>query len=346
MNINKSKISEAIDAGIIDESQAHKLEELWSTELNPKFSFVNILYYFGGLVAIGAMTLFMNIAWDTFGGLGIFGISVLYAAVGLNVMKRLHDNSYLIPAGIMATFIVVLTPLAIYGLQNGFGLWDESMGNYKDYHRYIKAQWLYMELGTLAVAAIMFYKYRYPFILMPVAITLWYLSMDVVAMMSGETSYMFNYKLRLLVSLYFGLLTIGLAVWIDIRTKSKIDYSFWLYLFGVIMFWAGMSFQHSDSQINKLIYCMINILMIFAGAMISRKVFVVFGALGIIGYLGMLSSTIFRDSIMFPISLTVIGFGIIYLGIQWQKNEERISKLLLSKMPEQIRETLININNR
>src|SRR6218665_815443 len=41
------------------------------------FGFVNVLYYFGGRLAIGALTLFMTRGWERFGAAGLLVISVV-----------------------------------------------------------------------------------------------------------------------------------------------------------------------------------------------------------------------------------------------------------------------------
>jgi hypothetical protein len=46
-------------------------------------------------------------------------------------------------------------------------------------------------------------------------------------------------------------------------------YAFWLYLFGVMTFWGGLSSQSSNSQLSHFIYCMINVVMIFVGVFLS-----------------------------------------------------------------------------
>ena len=113
-----------------------------------------------------------------------------------------------------------------------------------------------------------------------------------------------TWELRKLVSLYSGLLMIGLAFWVDIRSRHKADYAFWLYIFGVITFWGGLSSQSSDDELSKFIYFCINLLMIGVGALLIRRVFVVFGALGSCGYLGYLAFDVFSDSWLFPMTLT------------------------------------------
>ncbi|HTN32500.1 MAG TPA: DUF2157 domain-containing protein [Marinobacter sp.] len=338
MNITRKTLGDAAKENIISREQADALFEFFQTQYQdvPRFTFTHVLYYLGGLIAIGAMTLFMNLGWESFGGAGIVFISVLYAVAGLAITNVFARKNLIIPAGICATFVVCLTPLAIYGLQQWLGVWpDESV--YREYHQYVKWHWLYMELGTLAVGVAMAWKYKYPFLIMPVAITLWYLTMDITAIISGGD---FTWELRKLVSLYSGLVMIGLAFWVDIRSRRTADYSFWLYIFGVIAFWGGLSFQYSDNELSKFIYFCINLLMIGVGVLLVRRVFVIFGALGSCGYLGYLASKVFTDSWLFPISLTIIGLAIIYLGVLWQKHEKAITAKSRSMLPLPFRELL------
>jgi len=252
MEVTKKKLEDAADENIISIQQVDALYDYLVNQSQdvPSFTFTHVLYYLGGLIAIGAMTLFMSLSWESFGGAGIFFISLLYAGVGLKLSDTFAAKSLTIPAGICATFVVCLTPLAIYGLQQWLGVWpDESV--YRDYHRYIQWHWLYMELGTLAIGVIVAWKYKYPFLIMPIAVTLWYITMDIAAIISGGD---LTWELRSLVSLYSGLLMIGLAFWIDVRSHEKADYAFWVYIFGVIAFWGGLSSQYSDSEISKFIY--------------------------------------------------------------------------------------------
>ncbi len=338
MDVTKKKLNDAAAENIISLQQVDPLYEFLDAQSQgvPKFTSTHVLYYLGGLIAIGAMTLFMNLGWESFGGAGILSISALYAVIGLKITNVLSAKSLAIPAGICATLVVCLTPLAIYGLQQWLGVWpDESV--YRDYHRYIKWHWLYMELGTLAVGVIIAWKYKYPFLIMPIAVTLWYMTMDITAMISGED---ITWELRTLVSLYSGLLMVGLAFWVDIRTHHKADYAFWIYIFGVIAFWGGLSFQHSDNELSKFIYFCINLLMIGVGVLLIRRVFVVFGAIGSCGYLGHLAYDVFSDSWLFPIALTAIGLGIIYLGILWQKHEKTITQKSRLLLPVRLRELL------
>lgn len=340
MNLTRAHLDKAAQRGVIAPDQADALWAFLSecpTD-TPSFCFTHILYYLGGLIAIGAMTLFMTLGWERFGGWGLFFIALAYAAAGIWLTEFLLNRPRLsIPAGICAAFVVALTPLAIYGLQAALGFWVEGR-TYREYHTHIDWRWILLELGTLTAGAVMLWRYHLPFLVMPVAVTLWYMSMDLTPFLFGEADA--NWDLRKFVSLWFGLLMILLAFWVDVRTRHEKDYPFWLYLFGVLAFWCGLSLMRSDSELNKFIYLCINLLMIVVGATLSRRVFAVFGGLGSAGYVGYLAYEVFKDSMIFPFVLTAIGLSLIYLGIVWQQHEQGISSRLRALLPAPMRELI------
>jgi len=338
MKITRTHLGAAVENNILSQDQADALLEFLKKEpsVGPSFDFTHVLYYLGGLIAIGAMTLFMNLGWESFGGWGILVISLVYAGIGLTLTGLFQRKGYAVPAGICATFVVALTPLAIYGLQRAMGWWpDDSV--YREYHLYIKWHWLFMEFGTLIVGVIVAWRYKYPFLIMPIAVTLWYMSMDIAAMLAGGRP---EFELRVLVSMYFGLLMVLLAFWVDLRARKTADYAFWLYIFGVMAFWGGMTAQESNSELSKFIYFCINLFMIGVGVLLVRRVFVVFGAIGCSIYLGYLAWDVFKGSWLFPITLTAMGLGIVCLGILWQKNEKKITAKARRVLPLALRELL------
>jgi hypothetical protein len=174
---------------------------------------------------------------------------------------------------------------------------------------------------------------------MPIAVTLWYMSMDFARFLQGDTG-RYDWELNKLVSLYFGLAMTLLAFWVDLRSRGSRDYAFWLYIFGVITFWGGLSSMSSDSELSKLVYCGINVLLMLIGSVLGRRVFAVFGGLGVAFYLGHLSQKVFKDSLLFPFALSLIGIAIICLGVLWQRREAQWSAQLRGFLPVAVRELL------
>lgn len=195
-----------------------------------------------------------------------------------------------------------------------------------------------MEFATLAAGAVALWRYRLPFLVMPIAVTLWYMSMDRAPFLSGGDSTAFLSDRGRLVSIYFGLAMTVLALLVDARSRNSKDFAFWLYCFGVLTLWGGLSSMRAQGELNGFLHCCVNLLMIAIGAALSRRVFAVFGGLGVAFYLGHLSHTIFKDSMLFPVALAAIGLAIIAAGVYWQRDEEGIGHLLRSLLPARVRE--------
>lgn len=342
MEVSRRDLEAAAEAGLVEPART---EPLWAflqardgQAHRPQFRAAHILYYLGGLIAIGAMTLFMTLGWQRFGGAGIAVIACAYAAGALAAADwLLRRQGQPIPAGLLAALAVALVPLAVYGIQAAAGWWPDALAA-REYHRRIDPRWMTMELATLAAGAAVLWRWKLPFSVMPVAATLWYLTMDLAPLIAGQPDV--EWELRKLVSLYTGLALICLAFWVDVRSRRGPDFAFWLYLAGVLAFWGGLSSMHSESEWSKLGYGLINLAMIAVGAVLSRRVFAVFGGLGVAFYLGHLSWGLFRDSLIFPFALTLIGLGIIGAGLWWQKHEAALTLRLRGALPSALRELL------
>jgi hypothetical protein len=344
MRITRALLDEAADRGLIGRAQSGAL---WAflverEHATPTFKPAHILYYLGGMIAIGAMSLFMTLGWERFGGGGLLLVSAGYGIVALALTEFLLRRRQLaLPAGITAALAMAMVPLAVYGAQHALGWWpdgDSTKWTYRDYHTRIDWRWLMMELATLAAGAILLRRYRLPFLLMPVAVTLWYMSMDLTPLLFGGEAVAFFSNRGKLVSTAFGLAMILAAFGVDVRSRSRRDFAFWLYVFGVLAFWGGLTSMDSSSEFGKFLYCCTNLLMIAIGAALSRRVFAVFGGAGVALYLGHLSHSVFKDSMLFPVALTAIGLAVIGVGILWQRREAAMGAWLRSFLPTPVRE--------
>lgn len=335
MQITRELLDRAVERAIVSREQADALWGFLKTAApahtgGPGFTFTNVLYYFGGMLAIGAMTLFMTLGWQAFGGWGMFAIAAMYAGAALLGSRYLLGKNLPTPAGILGALAIALVPLALYGLENGLGMWPIDRP-YRDYHYWIDWRWAIMELGTLAAGAVVLFFFRMPFAMMPIAVTLWYMSMDFAPLLAGGADV--DWKFRKLVSLIFGLVMIAVALCVDVRSRRQPDYSFWLYLFGTLAFWGSLSMYDSDNQFGRFLYALLNVGLIFLGAVLARRVFTVCGGFGVFGYLGYLSYRLFKDSLMFPIALTVLGLALVAAGVWWQRHEHEIRARFRTMFP-------------
>lgn len=337
-NISKRDFERAAQAGVISVGQVDALWAFLSGTAveRPGFRPAHILYYLGGFVAIGALSLFVTLAWKDWAGLPMLTVAVLFAVIGVALTHWFLARRLAIPAGITITFAVSTVPLAVYSIQHVLGFWEGGDAP-ADFHVYIDWRWIFMELATLAAAATALWRYRMPFTVFVVGVIFWYLSMDLVPFLFHDADD--DWQLRETVTLCMGILTTAMAFWVDVRSQRQQDYAFWLYFFGVAMFWGGLTAQHSDSEFNKFMYLLINLGLLTLGALLMRRVFAVFATFGIAAYLFHLSE-IFSSSLLFPVLLAGAGIGIIFAGFFWQKHERRIHEALLAILPVRL-QTLV-----
>lgn len=281
---------------------------------------------------------FMNLAWERFGGLGIFTIASIYA-LGFILAGRhfWFREDFKTVGGLLFTMAVAMTPLIVYGLERGTGFWPAAdPGVYRGFHQWIRGGWVLMELGTVLTGLIALAFVRFPFLTAPVAFALWYMSMDLTPLIVGNP--MFTWKARLWVSLCFGLVILLASFLVDRRTKQ--DFAFWGYLFGMLSFWGGLSLMESGSQFAKFGYCLINVGLMLVSILLQRRVFMVFGALGVFGYLGYLAYDVFKDSMSFPFVLSGLGLLVIFCGVMYQRNSRRVEDRIRAAIPGGLQQLL------
>jgi hypothetical protein len=310
------------------------------TKARPRFTGVHVLYYLGGLLALGAVSFFVTLAWSQMGDGALLVLSCALGILFFALTERMLRLNLRIPAGLLGAVALACVPLAVFAAQRLASMWT-GYENYVDYHRYIDWRWLTLELSTIVAGLFLLYYWRLPFLLMPISLTLWYLGMDLVPFLmgGGESNGYFD-PARKTFTLLYGLSLTLIAFWVDVRSRHSQDFAFWLYLFGVISFWGALSSMDSGSQFGKLIYCGINVLMVAIGVILSRRVFAVFGTFGIFGYLGYLSWEVFEDSLLFPLALLALGLGIIAFGVWFSKREAIMRASILKHLPGALRELI------
>ena len=336
------KLREAVERGIVTTFQAEQLQQLWQEKTDAiqpveirETAFSRFLYYLGTLIVIAAMGWLMNTAWESFRGLGLFMIAGVYAAVFCGMAWYLRSKSTVL-SGLFVVMAVCMTPLAVFGLQAEWGIWPfEEPGRYRSFYHYIKGGWFPMEMATLAAGLVSLRYAKIPFAMAPVAFTLWFMSMDIAPILADGT---YPSGLRERISIVFGLCMIVLACWVDRR--ARIDYAKWLYIFGGITFWGGLSLLRSTSEWSKLAYCLINVITMFTGLLLERRVFVILGGIGFFGYLGHLSWTVFANSFAFPFVLTAIGLGVVYCGWLYHRKYAAVQRWVDQVTPEALRKLL------
>ena len=336
MKITRTDFDQAVEhSGLTPEQGAVLWRHMEASRPDVPFTAINVLFYAGALIVIAAMTLYVGQSWETFSGLAIAGIGLLYGAVFLIAGDLLIRRASMhVPGGLCVTVALAMVPMIVYGVQLEAGLWpDVEPGEYGDFTRYIKGGWFAMEVATLAVGAGLLRAYRFPFLVFVMGVVLWFMSMDIAPLLVEERADYF--EIRRMVSMVFGIPVLIVAYWADLSFRR--DYAFWLYLFGMLAFWGGLSLSDAETELARLLYCLLNVGLIALSVFLRRRVFMVFGVMGVMGYLGYLAFRLFEDSPWFPFALSGLGILVLLAGYAALKNRERLTGWAEAAIPPGLR---------
>ena len=343
MHFTQDDLDAAAQAGVIDKADLERLTAFLATRqpvpasgagARVKFDVPHLLWYAGALIIIGAMGLFSTVAFTEMGGAALSICAIIYAIVFVLAGHHLwHRKNLRTPGGLLIGVAVSMMPLAVYGIQEHFGWWGRfgQPGTVQDFYVWIKGSWIFMEVATVVAGIIALRFYRFAFIVSIIAVALWFMSMDLTPWIFGTEQ--FDWEMRRQVSVWFGLGVLIVACIVDQRKRGG-DFAFWLHLFGLFAFWGGISLTDSSSELGKALYCLLNVGLLLLAVILVRRAYGVFGAIGITMYLGHLAEVVFRDSLLFPFVLSLIGVAVIAAGLAYYRRQDAIAIWFTEHLPE------------
>ena len=345
MAYTESDLRAAAVAGLLEGAQLARLLEFLRARgasatgeaaPAPRFDVTHLLWYAGALIVMTAMGLFSTLAFSQMGGQALAATALIYAAAFTAAGHHLwHTKGLRTPGGLLIAVAVSMAPLAVYGIQDALGLWGEfgKPGTVHDFYVWVKGSWIFMEIAAIAAALIALRFYPFPFIVVIIGVALWFMSMDLAPWIAGKAYA--DWDLRRQVSLWFGLAMLVVAWIVDFWRRG--DFAFWLHLFGMLAFWGAISFTSGGTALDKALYCAMNVLLLFVAVFLDRRVYAVFGVIGISLYLGDLANKVFRDSLLFPFALSLIGVGVIAAGLLYYRQQTAIATWLETKLPPAVK---------
>ena len=333
-------------AGIIDAAKRTEIEAFLKTRAipesanaspAPRFDLTHVLWYGGALIIITAMGLFTTDAFNRMGGWALTTCGVVYAVALAALGNHFWFKRNLrIPGGLLIGAAVSMVPMIIYGVQDALDLWkyaEGDPGKYQNFYPYINGSWVYMEAGTVLAALLAMWRYRFPFILLMAAVALWFMSMDLAMWFTKTPDSYGDYETRRQVSMWFGLVMMLCAWGWDVVKGRVPDMMFWIHIFGAMAFWASLTMHEGGTELQKFLYCLINLALIAYSLFIDRRIFAVFGGLGVATYLGYLASDVFKDILGFSFALSAIGLAIIFAGLWLNKHRASLAAKLADALP-------------
>lgn len=342
----ESDLRKAVAAGLLSEDQLRKIVAFLAqpddgaAQPVAKFDLTHVLWYGGALIVMAAMGLFSTTAFSMMGGWALFATGAIYAAGLWLAGRNLWRRDLRTPGGLLIAAAVSMVPLMIYGIQDALDLWTYAQGDpgsYQNFFPYVNGSWLYMEIGTILAAVFALRFYKVPFLLLVGSIALWFMSMDVAMWFTANPADFSDFETRRKVSIIFGLCMIAAAWAIDLKRPSGPDLSFWLHIFGAATFWGAMTASPESTELTRFIYFLINLVLIGFALFLDRRIYAVFGAIGVATYLGYLAYDVFKDMILFSFALSAIGIAIIAMGLWLNRRYAALSAAIDARMPKGLR---------
>jgi hypothetical protein len=343
--LDRQRLDQGVEAGIITRDQASRLEALWAKAPTPdfeaptRFDVSHLLWYAGALIVIGAMTMFSAIAFRMAGPEGpqVLSLTAIVYAVGFVIVGRYLWNrpGLRIPGGLLIACATAMAPLAIYGIQGSLGLWPDLSNHHADYPGFfpwLNASWVYMSLGAILSGVLALRFFPFPFITVIMAVACWLLAVDLVPWLIAASDDYSNTP-ELQATIWFGLATIVLAWFLDLKRWRAGDLPFWLHIVGIAALWGGITAQDSGSEVMKALYALFNVGLLAVAVFLMRRVYAAFGALGIALYLGHLAADVFEQQLLFPLALSAIGLAVIGVGIWYVRKRQEITRFVSRLIP-------------
>lgn len=333
LTVNKGDLEWAAGEGLLSQAQAGAV---WDALLKrhaerPQFDLAHLFWYAGAVLVLFAMSWFGVEMGTRYGAPAVLATSVIYSAAFLVGGARLWAQNLKVPGGLLVTLAVTMAPVAVGSLAESVGY---PLTNYLSNSGF---QFL-LEGVTIASALLALRFFKFPFLTAPIAASLWLMSLTAVDAMFGGGIFFGQWNQQLTVTMLFGIAITFVGLLAD--GKREGDYSFWLYLFGVSAFWFSLTFLDSGSEMGKFVYFLINAGLMLTSVLLARRVFLVYGSIGVLYYLGHVAFTLFAGSIAFPVALTVLGIGVIGLGVVYHKKQAAVDGFLLSLVPASLRDRL------
>lgn len=340
IKITQKDLKKAQDLGIINSSQSQALWQFLNKQKNASstYNFPNLMYFLGGFIAIAAITLFLGSVFLKLGEWGLFAIASIYWVIGLGAAKIFNSKHLKTPQDICLLFVTSITPLLIFSILTLLNVWQTStplhalnLVEFLDWHS------LLIEIGTLIVACVLFFLAPSSLLMLPITLCGWVIAVNLPEHLNIDSTLVDNSNFSCL----FGLVCTLLAIYLD-SSLQKRKYCYWPYVIGVSAFWFGLIGSLINNEINLLLFCLINIVLLILGVMFGRKIVLIYGGLGVSYYLGHLAYDIFHDSIYWPFILSLIGIAIILCGVLLQKSKlpKSLKDYIKSKKQNDINERL------
>jgi hypothetical protein len=333
--VSHAALQRAVERGIISQQQLDALLGDASAPDTPPppppveapqaFNAITVAYYLGAFVVLFAFGWFLVDRWRSLGPSGVLAVALIYAALFLGTSEFLRRQRFEFASAVAMLLAVGMTPLITWALLDLGGMWPSARpGQCEASLPFVlecRGKWMVIELTTILASLVALRRVQNALLMEPIAIALLVLTFHIVESIFGRTfdSTAAGWAIILAASLM-----LLLAYTVDLRNTTKHDYAFSLYIPALIAAFSGMQLVWTFDPAFRHALLPIAIIALAVAIYMRRRLFLIFGAVTFIWYLGWLAFDVFRKVVALPIMLATVGFLVI-LGAVWlQRNYPRI----------------------
>jgi hypothetical protein len=276
---------------------------------------VQSLVGLGVLLVIGA-----HAWWSTQGyeemGIGIVLVLTLLWQVGFLAAAEWARRAGhgLLESG-FAAVVAFYTPLTIYSIERLLGA-DFDDNAYRDFYPWISGGWVFMELGSIAVAAALLYRYRRPLLTLPMTLFTGFLLMDATARIVGEG---IDDEDTMKWVVLLGGIALGLAAaFLDYRGWRR--FAFWPHVTSIFLVAWGLPLCTAEDTWSLFVVAAVDLVV---GVWLARLVYLAAG--GIIGWIAISMNA---HGAAFPFILMAGGVLFIVVAIWLAKADSPLRRWL------------------
>lgn len=276
---------------------------------------VQVFVALGVLLVIGA-----HAWWSTKGyqavGIGIvLVLTLLWQAGFLWAAEWAKQAGHGLLESGFAAIVAFYTPLTIFSIEKLLGV-DFEHQNYKDFYPWISGGWVFMELGSIGVAAALLYRYRRPFLTLPITLFTGFLLMDATVRIVGDG---FDDDTLIERVVLAGGIVIGL-VGVLLDYKGWRRFAFWPHVTSIWLIAWGLPLCTDENTLSLFVVAAVDLVV---GIWLARIVYLAAG-----GVIGWIAISMNAHGALFPFILMAGGILFIVTAIWLSKADSPLRRWL------------------
>lgn len=323
-------LQRGVDGEVITEAQRAALlvlarEGAAGPEESRTLSVVGVAYTLGALLVLFASGWFLVSRWASLGAGGVLAVALGYAVVLVGVGLRLTRIGFPRAAGIAQILAISLTPLLAWSLMRLAGEWPatDPLDPLWQYAPWRTSRYVVLDLATLLVALVTWRARRFPLLIVPIAVALWWTWFHVSQMLEPAG---IGARFDEWVMLGGGCAMLAGADALDRwqrREQLELrdgDYAGPMWYVSIVAFAIGLMVVWFDlNRAQRHVMLPVALAVLGLSLATRRRALFAVGLAGVFGYLAWLADDVFKAGALFPIVLAALGIGMITATVWAQR---------------------------